>query len=201
MGQRLVIQIEQNGEPLANAYYHWGAYTTYAAQLTQEIREYLDEADKTWSNFKKAVWALYKTGARFNQEETKLINNDYWNRENFEFVFDGKEANRNEGLLCITEEGMADNIECEEARVDIDIETKEVYFDVICIETVEDYLAYNNEKDDLHPEDMKVIDFAEHLEFTDAEWEEFYPKLLELRKAGQYCAISSDRTTVYELIA
>ena len=200
MGQRLVVQIEQNGEPLANAYYHWSAYTYTAANLAEMVREYLAEADKTWSNLKKAVWALYKTGARFNPIETARLNSEYWNRDNFDFVFDGIPADRNEGLLCITEEGMDDNIRWEEGRVDVDIETKEIYFDVVGIELVEDYLEWNNEPDSLKPEDMPVLDFSQRLKFKDEEWEEFYPKLIEICEAGNFCAISSDKTTIYYFI-
>ena len=167
MGQRLVIQIEKNGEPLANACYHWSAYTRTAAEMTEQVRGYLDEADKMWSNFKKAVWALYKTGARFNPAETTRINSDYWNKNNFEFVFDGKEADRNTGLLCVTEEGMQENVEWEEGRVDIDIETNEIYFNVMGVETVEDYLAWNDEPDALKPDNMPVLDASEYLEFKE----------------------------------
>lgn len=34
MGQSLNIEIWNNGEVLANAYYHWSAYTESAAKIT-----------------------------------------------------------------------------------------------------------------------------------------------------------------------
>ena len=43
MGQRLNIEIIENGKVLANAYYHWSGYTSSSLELTQEILEAIEK--------------------------------------------------------------------------------------------------------------------------------------------------------------
>jgi len=201
MGQRLVIQITENGEPLANAYYHWSAYTCSAAELTNKVLGYLDDADKSFTNKQKAVWALYKTGARFAPDELNRIDKV----KPFSFVLDDKQVNRNDGLLCISQDGMEQNIDWEEGRVDIDIVDKEIYFDVISIEDAKDYTAYEAtlDEEDRGPsiESMPTLDMCEELEFTPEEWAKFYTRLMQIHATRKYYAVSSDKTTVYTMIA
>ena len=41
MGQRLNVEIWNNGEVLANAYYHWSAYTESAAHIVDKALNYI----------------------------------------------------------------------------------------------------------------------------------------------------------------
>ena len=69
MGQRLVVQIEDCGKQLANAYYHWSAYTESALEITNDVIQTLNEIAINKTNIERAVHALYKTGARFSDLE------------------------------------------------------------------------------------------------------------------------------------
>ena len=64
MGQRLIITIVENGKALANAYYHWSAYTKAAMMLTEDVLLAISNYKKTMTNNKLiAIRALEKTGA------------------------------------------------------------------------------------------------------------------------------------------
>lgn len=201
MGQRLVIHIKDKGEEIANAYYHWSAYTGSAAELTNDILEYLNEADESFTNIQKAVWALYETGARFNAEEVYDMEVAGINYEQFSFVFDGIPANRNNGLLCVSEKGMDQNEYYEESRVEIDISDKEVYFGVICSELMSDYIKYCKEYNHTIETNLPVLDCDSYMEFDLNSWNKFYTQIKEILNKNKYTAKSPDGEFIYELIA
>ena len=63
MGQRLNISLESDGEVVANAYYHWSAYTGSAAYLVQGICEVWDELKEcSLSDAEFACRLLHDTG-------------------------------------------------------------------------------------------------------------------------------------------
>lgn len=201
MGQRLVIQITDNDVNLANAYYHWSAYTGSSAALTKEILDIFDHVNKDYTPVQKAVWYLVQTGARFAPDEITNMEKDEIDMEQFKFAFDDKTVNRNDGLLCVTEEGMDNNTSWEEGRVEIDITRKLVHFDVIGTETAEEYTEYNKDWEDAPKvEDLPVFDVKDCFDFTFCEFYSFYDKLTELLQKCQYTGISKDRTTVFEFI-
>jgi len=201
MGQRLVIQITDNDVNLANAYYHWSAYTGSSAALTKEILDIIDFVNKDYTPVQKAVWLLYKTGARFAPDEIALMNRDEIDVDQFSFAFDDKAVDRNDGLLCVTEDGMDNNTSWEEGRVEIDITRKLVHFDVICTETAEEYTEYNKDWEGAPKvEDLPVFDVEDCFDFTFCEFYSFYDKVAELLQKCQYTGVSKDRTTVFELI-
>ena len=200
MGQRLVIQIEDEHGPLANAYYHWNAYTSCAANQTDEVLGYLEDAPKNMTPKQKAAFALYMTGARFNPVEEAALKEEGLEQD-FKFVFDGFAADRNNGLLCVTEDGMEQNTAWEEGRTTIYLDTHEVYFDVICEMTAKDYTAEYGADDDFVPvEDLPVLETSKDLEFTVDEWNKFVPRVTELVKNQHYIAASPDRKSVYVFI-
>ena len=209
MGQRLVIQITDHGEPIASAYYHWSAYTGSAAELTNDVLDWLDDADKSFTNKQKAVWALYKTGARFNPiEESRLLEHGIKNY--YSFAFDDKTVDRNNGLICVTEEGMQEHLNWEEGHVDIDIWFDEIYFNVIGIEAAEDYKKACKEYDMDPFEKLPVLKFDWEkdtednswacLELTREKWASFYLALRKAVKRLNYTLKSPGGTIVYELI-
>lgn len=200
MGQRLVIQIEENGQPLANAYYHWSAYTGSAAELTNNVLEYLEKCDKDFTPRQKAAWALYCTGARFNQQETKDLENSSIDRKQFEFVFDDVSADRNRGLLCVTENGMKENVYHEEGMVNIDIGDNTIYFGVMCVESIDEYRTWHSDSESIKFDKLPVVNFNWDLEFKTDDWPEFYEKIMELYHAGDWVAISEDKTLLFEMI-
>ena len=115
MGQRLNIEINKNGELLANAYYHWSGYTRTALALTSMILVKSEEIKNT-NDVLYAIELLETTGARLTNDEIKYAKSIGIDKK-FEPA-----VSRNEGLIAISEKGMNETRFWEEARVEIDIE-------------------------------------------------------------------------------
>lgn len=134
MGQRLNIEIHENGKCLANAYYHWSAFTEDAIKLTQKIIDYFPSRQNK-NGWTCAYELLYHTGARFVPDELMRIGID----ENIARML-GMGANRDNGLIAISEEGIEETRFWEEGRVTIDIGREIVDFEV--------FLNYTDEYED-----------------------------------------------------
>lgn len=144
MGQRLNVEIHGCGVLLANAYYHWSAYSGEALKITKEILDLLDDDSfvrQYPDNRELAIRLLEKTGAGANEGEQEAIQNDPALSKYT--VQDCK--NRNEGLLSITREGMAETRSWEEGRVEIDIVSGTFRFQVYCYMSKKQYLEYEDE--------------------------------------------------------
>lgn len=129
MGQRLNISLESDGEVVANAYYHWSAYTRSAAYLVQSICEVWDELkEESRSETEFACRLLHDTGAGFNPEEIGRIRYQRDSRVNAFPLWPS--TNRNNGLLSITQEGIETTEQWEEGRVTILMDTGEIDFSV-----------------------------------------------------------------------
>lgn len=126
MGQRLNIEIVNGEDTVANAYYHWSAYTKSAIVLTNQILVAVDGVNGT--PVERAVKLLELTGAGVNEDERKRIEEDSSHR------FDGIElkdcTSRNEGLLSVTAEGIKETRDWEEGRVTIHLDSRLVDFSV-----------------------------------------------------------------------
>lgn len=142
MGQRLNIEICNNTRTLANAYYHWGAYTDSALEYTAEIIDaYHNLSGQITDELQLAVKLLEATGAGITVEEKERIPYD----PDFDFsdINFSSAIDRNEGLIAVTEKGMEETRSWEEGRVTINIEEANFCFDVVSYydkdEYVEDY--------------------------------------------------------------
>ncbi len=136
MGQRLNIEILYDGEPIANSYFHWSAYTFPALVLTEEIIRCYEETSEIIP-LRIAVEILQKIGAGVNDTERSRIDSDETGRfKNIEFV-DAK--SRNDGLIGVTQEGMDETRAWEEGRVEIDIWKETVNFMVFFEVSDEEY--------------------------------------------------------------
>ena len=70
MVQRLNIEIWNNTRNLANAYYHWGAYTDSALEYTAEIIDaYHNLSGQITDELQLAVKLLEATGSGITVEE------------------------------------------------------------------------------------------------------------------------------------
>ena len=122
MGQRLNIQFEMDipnsGEAkvLANAYYHWSGYTILAYELVKKIADsnYWSDDCKITDPVEKAIRMLEVTGAGLTKDE--------FTEEYPESKYK-KATSRNDGLIAISEEGIKDTQNWEEARVTINLST------------------------------------------------------------------------------
>ena len=157
MGQRLNIQFEDNTGILANAYYHWSGYTSSALALTNHIlsNDLID--DISISNKVKAVKLLETTGAGLTENEF----NDEFTKELYK-----QSVDRNDGLIAISEQGIQETLQWEEARVTINLDTKQLSFDI--------YWSVN--EDEYDPEDLVKMPeqtYESKLDYENASFENF----------------------------
>lgn len=167
MGQRLNIEIHNNGELLANCYYHWAAYTDSALELATDALDalYGELCEKLENPKQKAIVMLYATDASMhNENELLLAKNVMRGVDDWEFP-DKFEPNRNDGLINITKEGMQDTRDWEEGRVVIDIGREVIDFNVM----------FTLDEDELDEEEVKSIEdlnyYTREVPFRD--WDSF----------------------------
>lgn len=156
MGQRLNIEIVSNGKLLANAYYHWDAYTGISLKRTDDILNKLKEIrESVKDDLDLAIRLLESTGAGINALERNYILAD---PELSKYLPINECVDRNEGFLSITKKGMQDTRNWEEGRVIIDIGKRTILFRVYWEITKEEYL--DNLYGDLeHYERLPTIDY------------------------------------------
>lgn len=151
MGQRLNIEIKKGDKTLANAYYHWSAYSSSACGMAVDIMNFMKENPQSCDDVLYAIRLLEHTGAgltHFNPSEEEkeqaknLYKSEYYEkwlarpseRKTAMDMFPNEVFKncygRNEGLLAITEYGINETRDWEEGRVTIDIGEQRVGFDV-----------------------------------------------------------------------
>ena len=125
MGQRLNIQIEMDipdsseSKVLANAYYHQSGYTSSAYELVKKIADsnYWNDECMLADPVAQAISLLEVTGAGLTKDEFT----DKYPESIYKLS-----TNRNDGLIAISEAGMLETQNWEEARVTINLTTKTV---------------------------------------------------------------------------
>ena len=168
MGQRLNIEIVSNGKLLANAYYHWDAYTGISLQRTDDILNKLNEIQESVKDdLDLAIKLLESTGAGINAEERNYILAD---TELSKRLPINDCVGRNEGILSITKEGMQNIRNWEEGRVTIDIGKRTILFRVYWEWTKEEYL--DDYYDMEHYEQLPTIDYGLEKEIPFDKFEE-----------------------------
>lgn len=122
MGQRLNIEICDNDKVLANCYYHWSGFSLSSLNLTQKIIDYINNNDIA-IDVKGAISCLMSTGANFVGEE-------FIEAKKLGYVEDDSigKADRNNGLIGVTEKAIEETRNWEEGRVSINIMKKTVHF-------------------------------------------------------------------------
>lgn len=158
MGQRLNIEIHENGITLANCYYHWSGYTSSSLNLTKQIIDSELLTDKFIAAIPDkvaiAVALLKETGA--------------------------DNIDRNNGLIGTTDREIAETREWQEAAVYIDIGTKSIKFDNFYYLSEEDI----NERE-LPINSINTINFElEHCTFD--EFDYYYNTITNLINSSVY---------------
>lgn len=146
MGQRLNLEIKWGDKTLANAYYHWSAYTGSALAVAKEAVGWYEEnvlyyygyeqhLSNEHSALNAAIKMLEATGAGVNDAEKERIRHStrIFNHEFKDCT------SRNEGLLSVTKEGIEENRFWEEGRVELDLMNDRVLFQVYHYFTEEDW--------------------------------------------------------------
>lgn len=140
MGERLNIEIHEDGEVLANAYYHWGGFTKFSLELLEIILNNVGNVNYD-NRIVNAIKLLETTGAGLNPREmiyAKTFIKDF-NKYRF------KEAkDRNLGLISVSRLGILDTRYWEDENIIIDLKKQKFDFNVFSIYTKkvyeEDYL-------------------------------------------------------------
>lgn len=192
MGQRLNIEIKKQEKLLANAYYHWSAYSEASLLLTKEIIDKFEEV-KEENDVTQAIMLLQITGAGLTSSSMEyleeIISNFEEQKEKYQSAID-----RNEGLIEITEEGMGETRAWEEGRITIHIDTKTFDFEVFHYPDLELFEEYY----EIKIEDLPTLEFPiKNIKFKQID------KVLELVKKTQETsngAFKDVNGTVYGLI-
>ncbi|MFV0551044.1 MAG: hypothetical protein ACK5L6_03855 [Anaerorhabdus sp.] len=159
MGQRLNLEIVSNDTCLANAYYHWGGYTSSSLELTvKALTKYNSEIRRTDEFFINAIEMLLSTGAAFTDDEKKVYDaikfiNCFGQEIVKKEIKSNGVAHRNDGLISLSSYGIFTTRRWEDARVQIDISNKQIKFEA----------AWKLDEDDLS--DIKDINGITKLDF------------------------------------
>lgn len=184
MGQRLNIEIKENGKVLANAYYHWSGFTSSSLELTELILTNINSVkykDKTV----KAIKLLETTGAGLTDIERSFGQKTIKDYSTYDFA---ECTGRNDGLISISEKGIEITQLWEDARVEINLDSETVKFDAIQRYTKEEYIKnyedYGKGKYDelpIHPIKFENIPFDKFSEFNKMMRELIYKGIYNIR--------------------
>lgn len=162
MGQRLNIEIVENGECLANAYYHWSAYTSSAFELAKQIIEAIPTVNEKIPVM-KAIRLLEVTGAKLEEGEIEYAKSMLLGDE-----FD-TDANRNDGLIAISKKGIDETRKWKEYALYIYLDENRMKFDVLQKTPFWEF-AKNEEK--YNERNVKITDIPMYdIDFSDIKFD------------------------------
>lgn len=150
MGQRLNIEIHNNGKPLANCYYHWGGYTKSALNTIQELIS-IASTKKGVIDVKKAVEIFLEQGATIEKSQTQRL------------VEQSKELNRNSGLIGTTKRYMDTTRLWQEMGAVIDVGARKADIRGLFFEVEKEDYDGESEIEDLYImlDDLESVDFED----------------------------------------
>ena len=192
MGQRLVINIIEDNERIANIYYHWSAYTISALYEAKRLIDsgIFDEECSTKELQLKLIRLIESfggciDGGKDSEEYQKIC--DMFPNETFK-----ETGSRNEGLIALSEDGMDSLESWAEGILDINLDKGMIYNGVYCCETLEEFNEWREKDNKL--EDFKEMD----IEISEIKFEDIEETISELENAP-YEFRQGDM--IYELIA
>lgn len=171
MGQRLNVEIWNNGNVLANAYYHWSAYTPSAAQIVNSALNYIkNNPHQDDNDLLYAIRILEATGAGLTAceiEHAKLCP-----------VLDGATfadcISRNAGLIGISDEGISGTRRWQEGSVYIFLDEKRISFCVFSTQSIWDWEKDRREYNENENANAKNLDVVT-LNFDDIKFDNWIP--------------------------
>lgn len=148
MGQRLNVEIHNNGKPLANCYYHYGGYTKSALEIIQELIGIASTKGGV-IDVKKAIEIFLEQGATIEKSQAQGM------------VEPSKELSRFNGLVGTTKRYMELTRMWQEMGAVIDVGTKTADINDLFFEVEKDEYDGDTEIEDLYMvlEDLEIIDF------------------------------------------
>lgn len=150
MGQRLVVTIERNEQPLARLYFHWSAYTGDALYITRDIvhciYNHRDETDKDML-LRLIRFCEDRHGGidgGNTGEAWKYITKMYPGE-----TFKSEGINRSDGLIALNKEDMDSMQNMSEGDVYIKLDEDMIDFCVYCgYESLAEYIEERKSWDD-----------------------------------------------------
>lgn len=179
MGQRLNIQIQREEEIIANAYYHWSAYTMSSLRLLVMIEDKWEELSSEPDDLIRAVRLLETTGAGLTDEELKSME-----LKRPHFSTPKLAVSRNDGLIAISVQGIHETIDWAEGTAIISLEDGSVLFNV--------FDEYDDEEQIIEaydPSDEEIAG-APQLDFDEVD--------LHMGKIKEFTANFSDEKSLYK---
>lgn len=180
MGQRLNIEIWNNGKCLTNAYYHWSAYTSKAIMIVSDIMHIVENLSEDISIY-DAIKILESTGAGVTKCEEKYIEENRIAHEEF-----AECKGRDYGLIAISPSGIQETRDWEEGRVSIYIDEKRINFNVLY--SIPQYKWDSEYAEDYKTKfsDLPVVDFAfDDIKFKN--WIDFSKEIKNLIENDTFC--------------
>lgn len=191
MGQRLNLEITAHGEVLANAYYHWSAYTESTAELAKMVLDMRSSVNKETEPIITAIKLLEATGAGFNKDEIENIKDEVAKGKLPKELLTYKFApcvDRNEGILGVSRKETEDIRGWAEGTCQIDLAANRVNFGVV-------WEIYEDDYDSKEEYKERISDAVElPYDLADMSIEEAY-KFFEIVKGG--AVTYKDKTGTY----
>lgn len=171
MGQRLNLEIWNNGNVLANAYYHWSAYTSEAANVVKQALNYIkSNAIKNDNPLLYAIRVLEATGAGLTDREIEYAKKiDCLTNEKFSPC-----NGRNCGLLGISPDEISSTRSWQEYAAYIFIDEARISFRVFWTQKRWEYEKEQKEEydNDIKASGLTHADWhADDIKFD--KWEDF----------------------------
>lgn len=148
MGQRLNIEVHNNGEPLANCYYHWSGYTKCALDKISNLIISIGQKEGT-IDVRKAIEAFLENGATINKSQAQGL------------VEPSEQVDKNSGLIGTTQRYMDNTRMWQEMGAVIDVGTHKADISGLFIDIEKEEYDGEYGIGDLHVElgDLENIDF------------------------------------------
>lgn len=185
MGQRLNIEVVGiDGTPLANAYYHWGAYTMTALEMVMEcVSRYHALKSKEPDSLLLAVEMLSATDAGFKDGCDLAVMN-----EKYPYYQNKKDA---DGIISVTEGSMENTRYNMEHCAIIRLDKETVEFDVLylckdeddIINVMDDYGGSDVDTFKASLKDIGVCSYEPN-EIPFDRLQEFYDKMQDAENNG-----------------
>ena len=183
MGQRLNIEIWDDNKCLANAYYHWSAYTDSACDLVSEILNAMKEMPGEVTTY-YAIKLLEATGAGLENDKEKEFAAKHCLVSDFK-----KCTGRNDGLIAVTDDGIESTRRWEEYRVTIYLNQRRINF-----ENVDVYRSQWEWNDYIREYEIDIVQNMENLprlnyDLTNISFDQFHT-FKEAITCGEQCFYS-----------
>lgn len=159
MGQRLVTNVKRDGKIILSTYFHWTGYTSSSFELSSIMIDNIRKIPniKTISPLQLAARIYEGTdhNPALDEDERSRVNKE----PGTEHLF--LPADRNEGLICVTDEGIAESANAGEVTVEIDLDKGTVIHDLLW------HNDYIDEETDVAPATVLEINPEGELSFDD----------------------------------